>query len=193
MRYAEKQDAKKKKKQLQEDRQEFRINHEPKSYWEGLLQKEFNELARIIDKDQPCISCGNQIGKDKGYKGSGSAQGGHLHSVGSNASLRFNLHNIHLQDYRCNVEYSGNEIEYLKGIEDIYGREYMDYLMYGIVKEYPEIKLMKMELIEILPEIRKLKRHYKKLDLVYSIANRIEVRDKINSVIGIYKVPFKQK
>ena len=74
----------------------------PKQY----LQNEINKLARMIDAKfgyVTCIDCDRKFGKQ--------IDGGHFISVGANASLRFNLHNIHSQASNCNQNGIGWETD----------------------------------------------------------------------------------
>jgi len=58
------------------------------SDWKKELQPLINKIARLIDYGQPCIATGSFNGK---------MNGGHRIAVGANETIRFNLHNIHIQ------------------------------------------------------------------------------------------------
>lgn len=140
-----------------------------------ILEPLINKIVRIIDYGQSCISC----------KRNGKPQAGHYHSKGSNNSIRFNLHNIHIQDYRCNVELSGNISGYNVGLIDIYGKDYKEYVEIGMVKEYPMIKLSIDELKE---KIKIAKEIIKELEVenIYTPLERIKLRNYYNLKLGIY-------
>ena len=53
------------------------------------VEQWINKIARLRDKDEPCISCDRQA--DWG----GQWHASHFKSVGANSALRFNLLNIH--------------------------------------------------------------------------------------------------
>jgi hypothetical protein len=139
------------------------------------LQREINKLSRLIDErfGYKCICCGREYGKQR--------DAAHYSSIGANATIRFNLHNIHMADSYCN-NYSNTHISgYYDGLIKRYGQEYADYVKY---------ELPKTEIIKLLPnEIQE------KLKLVRSIIRNIDTyvfndgkhgRDIFNSLIGIY-------
>lgn len=145
------------------------------SFYEKKLQNEVNTIARLIDYGQTCISC-NKNGKP---------QAGHRHSIGANKTIRFNLHNLHFQDYRCNVELSGNPDNYDKGLTEKYGQQYQEYVNQTLVCDYPVLKWSKDELIEATAKARKIIRDYQ--HKILEAKERIEIRTKFNKEIGIYK------
>lgn len=139
-----------------------------------ILQTKINHLVRLIDYGLPCISCG----------GNGKPQAGHLHSTQSKPELRFNLHNIHIQDYRCNVELSANIIGYIDGLKKIYGLEYKEYVETQIRLDYPTIKLSVEELKEKTKIVSQIIKDFK--PQIISPLKRIELRTELNKKIGIY-------
>lgn len=149
--------------------------------WLKRLETIINNIARLIDFGTACISCG----------GFGKPQAGHYHSVASDATIRFNLHNEHLQDYRCNVELGSNTIGYDEGLIRVYGREYWEYVKFGLKNVYhkplnlsiPEIKIY-------IDQARIILKRLEKDQVERSPEERIELRDLINSEIGIYKETF---
>ena len=106
--YAKSKTKKKEEKAWNKHKKEILEGLQPKSYFEKQLEAAVNGIARAIDYGNRCISC----------DGSGKAQAGHYHSVKANPTIRFNLHNIHIQDYRCNVKESANINGYDLGIRD---------------------------------------------------------------------------
>lgn len=95
-------------------------------------QRVVNEYVRLRDAKLPCISCGATSGK---------MDAGHYRSVGSANHLRFNLHNIHKQDYYCNCELSGNIQNY----------------RIGLIKK---IGIEKVEKLESMNEVNKYSKEY---------------------------------
>lgn len=142
------------------------------------LQAIINELVRLIDKDLPCISC-------TGYK---MRQAGHFHSVGSRPYLRFNLNNIHVQDHRCNIELTGNQEQYFKGLCDRYGAGYASWVENIIPARYRDIKLSKVELKQATSKARECLNELKnRTTPIESMQERQALRLIYNNRIGIYR------
>lgn len=174
------ENADKKKEQLKKtewtkEKAELKINTHSKEN-KSHLQKAINLLARKIDAvfGYECIDCcGRKYGKQ--------IDGAHFHSVGSNNSLRYNLHNIHSADSHCN-NYSNTHISgYKIGLEKRYGKDYLD-LVEGLPLLYREVKLNNLEIHEKLALVRKLNRTFN----TYQITDGISARNLFNNIIGIY-------
>lgn len=148
--------------------------------WQAKLQPFINKIARLISKGQPCISCGNTFSKGQ------RMYGGHRFSTGSNNTWRFNLHCIFPQDYNCNSGQSGQIDGYDKGLEQTYGKEYAEYVKFGMKREYPIIKLTIDEIKEAIVKAKEVIKELETLDKVYTPQERIELRHKYNKQIGIY-------
>jgi hypothetical protein len=142
-----------------------------KSYYEGKLQNEINTIVRLIDTDKGCISC------EHGWTGKATRQfhAGHRKSVGSNATLRFNLFNIFKQCSICNNFKSANEREYDKGIVKHYGQDMLDYIE-SLPGLYPELHLS----IDDLKEKIIIARQIKKDILNGNDYTRKEINDKLS-------------
>lgn len=147
------------------------------SEWQKELQDEVNHIARLIDKDQSCISH-NGIPK--------KPNGGHYLSVGSHPALRFNLLNIWQQCYSCNGEKGGKPIQYEDTLVAMYGREVFDSIRYGLPQLYPYLKLHQSAYPELIKKAREIVRELKKEDMVYTKEERLELRHKYNKQLGIY-------
>lgn len=122
--YYEKMKLKGKKKIEAIDKKEIKEQKEliiKKSELEKKLQSTINQIVRLIDQDNGCISCRH------GWETSATRQmhAGHFYSVGAHPELRFNLFNIHKQCSVCNNYLSGNETNYTKGLLLHYGNDYM--------------------------------------------------------------------
>jgi hypothetical protein len=163
------------KKQIKELKD--KVGYHKLSYYEKILETEINCIARLIDKECPCISCGN-------WK---TPSAGHFASVGSNKSLRYNLNNLHIQDYHCNGELSGNLLEYGKGLIKWYGKEYKEYVEYELPKLFPLMKWSKDDLQEWTQIARMIVKQLKEADRTYNATERIELRKLYNDMLGIYK------
>jgi len=84
-------------------------------------QQAFNAWVRERDYAEPCISCGTT--KPVQYCA------GHYLTVGAHPELRFEPLNIHKQcNKNCNLEKSGNIVEYRKGLLAKIGTERLAWL-----------------------------------------------------------------
>lgn len=148
------------------------------SQWKKGLQAEINAMARLIDFGQPCMMCGNPKMK--------RIYGCHYHAVGSNASLRFNLLNIWGGCFSCNNAKSGNIPGYDKQLIKEFGRDLWEEIKFDLVREFDIINLSIPEIKEATTKVRGYNRHLKKLGLVYTNNQRVDLRIKYNQKIGIY-------
>lgn len=171
------QSAKKLEKTQKAQRKVMKSNIETLSDYQKILQPEINHIARLIDYREPCISC---------QRTTGQPQGGHYHSQGGNAMIRFNLHNIFLQDYRCNHQESANIIGFNKGLIEVYGKEYKEYLEFTLVREYKSVKPSIPELKEAIKRARGIVRRMKSDPQIRTPKERIALRAELNKEIGIY-------
>ena len=149
----------------------------PKKY-RGYLQDEINKLARKIDAKlghTTCIDCGKTL---IGIK---QVDGAHFTSVGSNTSIRYNLHNIHSAASDCNFYSDTHHKGYEQGIIKRYSKAYLDRIE-GLKLEYKVIKLTNKEVAEKLAMVRKLNRDFE----TFEFDNGISARDCFNMIIGIY-------
>jgi len=87
-----------------------------------LTQAAVNKLCLLLDKGQPCISCGRPDGGPRKRNAS------HFKSRGSNSFLRFELANIHASCVVCNLYQSGNIEGYRSGLAQRHGSAMVDYL-----------------------------------------------------------------
>lgn len=147
------------------------------SDFENELQPIINNIARLIDSGMPCISCDKMAKKP---------QGGHRFSVNSNNSLRFNLHNIGGQCFKCNEHLSGNPDGYDEGLKRVYGEEYYQYVRWEMKLAYPSVKLSKEELSEAKVIAKQIVKELEKLDMTYGAEVRVRMRTEYNKRIGIY-------
>jgi len=169
---------KQKAKQWQKEKKEIKEKLMTKSDYEKLLQKEINTIVRLIDKDFICISTGKPL-NDK-------FDAGHFYSVGSNPSLRFNLLNIYAQSVYANQYLSGDQINFINGIEENYGSG-LKSIVLRLKKDYPILKLTQEELKEKITIARSIVKHLKLENKTYNSVQRIELRRKFNKMIGIYE------
>jgi hypothetical protein len=85
------------------------------SDWLKIAQQTFNKFIRERDKGQLCISCDQYI--------NGVKHASHYFSSGGHSNIRFNENNVHLSCYKCNVQLSGNLLNYQIAIRDKIGGE----------------------------------------------------------------------
>jgi len=140
------------------------------------LQVIINEIVRLIDKGQPCIATGNF----------GKMNAGHFFHCQSTPHLRFHLDNIHIQSFESNHHQSGDQQNYIEGIERVYGKAYKDNMIDVLRGKYHEQRYNKPMIQEAIITARKIRNDLKKLDQTYSADNRIKLRDKYNKIIAIY-------
>jgi hypothetical protein len=145
--------------------------------WNNDLQKEVNLIVRLIDKGHPCISSQRPLNK--------SADAGHLYSRGSNPQIRFHLFNIFAQSVHDNQWKSGNVLDFVNGIELIFGIEIKDYCL--SLKGLKETKLTVDDLKEKISIARSIVKWLKLQDRIFTNADRIELRKEFNLKLGIYK------
>lgn len=145
---------------------------------EKKLEAEINLIVRLIDKGQPCIATGLTQAK---------WNAGHYISVGSNKTTRYHLHNIHIQSFTSNHHYSGDTLRYQKGIVKVYGQWYLDKM--NALHSIAPIKLSDEEFAEKITIAKSIVKKLKSADQTYEAERRIQLREQINSIIGIYE-PF---
>lgn len=169
---------KKATKEWQEQKKSLKNDLKTKRDYEKELQKEINTIVRLIDKGSFCHSTKKPL-NDK-------FDAGHVFSVGSNNSLRFNLFNIYAQSVYANQFLSGDQINFLKVLSEVYGEEHKEYVL-SLKSLYPYVKLSQEELKEKISIARNIVKELKKVDLTYPDKVRIQLRKVYNFRIGIYK------
>lgn len=144
--------------------------------WKGDLQDEINRTARLIDRGWGCISCTSMS----------TPQAGHLHSRKANPAIRYNLHNLWTQDTHCNQYKSGANLKYLAGLMEHFGKEYMEFVQFDIVRLYPSLKLTIPEIKEKLKIVRAENRKLEKNLEPFTLEQRKGLRTYYNQVFGMY-------
>lgn len=156
-----------------------KLELKPKSYWLAILQKEINQIVRLIDKDCPCISSGRAYRTDD--------QAGHFYSVGSTPALRFNLLNLWSQSIKDNMHNSGNLLNYR---EQLVKFDIID-LIEDEKRKYPTLKLSIEEIKEAISKAKIVKKLMidKNNDVFAprSVQNRVNLRVEFNKFLEIYK------
>jgi len=142
------------------------------------LQKEVNTIVRLIDKGTQCISTLKTLNE--------KYDAGHFYSVGGNPALRFHLDNIHAQSVYANQYLSGDQMNYLNGLNEVYGLEYKEYVI-SLKGRYTVLKLTIEEMKDKITISRGIVKWLKLQDRSYSDKKRIELRKELNLKLGIYK------
>lgn len=109
--------------------------------------------------------------------------GAHFISVGSNDTLRFNLHVIHSATSHCNRHDPEHQKRYPEGIRKRYGDEYLSYL-HDLRVQYPYLGLRGEEVQAATKAAKSLIKLIEKGELKFK--DGIEGRRICNKVIGIY-------
>ena len=148
------------------------------SEWLNDLQKEINTIVRIIDKGSFCHSTRKTLNK--------IYDAGHVYTVKAHPEIRFNLFNIYAQSVYANQYLSGDPINYLATLKDVFGIKHLEYVMSLPIK-YKDVKLTVVEIKEKILIAKSIVKELKSIERVYSDGERIELRKYYNDKIGIYK------
>jgi Bacteriophage Lambda NinG protein len=165
---------KKAKKDWQEQKQKLRSKT---TNWKNQLQLEINKIVRLIDKDLLCLA----------RKKNGQMHAGHIYSRGSSPTIRFNLHNIHRQNAQSN-HFQNDDGLLREGLISEYGQKYMDFI--SDLRQTPELKLKPFEYEQLTQKAKEITAFLSKLNLTYSLENRIILRNKYNLELGIYNKKY---
>lgn len=150
------------------------VAHEKK--YKKSLQNEINKLSRMIDAKfgyVTCIDCGKPFGLQ--------TDACHFNGVGSNHSIRYNLHNLHSGKSDCNQFSDKHKQGYTIGLKERYGESYLA-LVEGLPLKYDYIKITPLEVFDKLKVVRGLIKHFD----TYKAESSIEMREVFNKIIGIY-------
>lgn len=147
------------------------------SQWKNDLQKEINAIVREIDKGHPCISSNRNLGK--------SFDAGHMMGRQSFPEIRYHLMNIYAQSVEQNQHKSGNPIGFMDGLEQTFGKKHLELVM--ALKSHPELRITIEEIKEKIPICRSILKWLKLQDRKFTTLERLELREKFNNEINIYK------
>jgi len=115
-----------------------------------MTQQVFNKFIRQRDEGKPCFSCGKKI--------NGVVHASHYYNANNHYNVRFDENNVFICCYKCNVQLSGNLIEYGINLEKYIGKEEFIILR---EKAYLTRKFTKDELKELI------KIYKERLNLIY--------------------------
>lgn len=149
------------------------------AYRKKFIQPKINKIIRLIDYGQPCIATG-------AYQGQMHA--GHYISTGSNRTLTYNAHNIHIQSAHSNSWQAGDDKRYRKGLIDTYGVEYLEFVErlqrckpINLNKAF--LETLNIKLIQYTKQLEKVRR---------TPLGRLKLRNELNSLCGIYGNEFSE-
>jgi len=146
--------------------------------YKSTLQVIVNRIARTIDHEQPCISCGNTnpVKYDAGHRFTTKAHG----------NIRFNLFNIFRQCSKyCNVSLGGNPDGYDEGLENTFGTGLFEYVKFDLKNDYPILKASREDVKEAIKRAKEFERSLTKEK--QGTRDRIELRIAANDFIGLYQ------
>jgi hypothetical protein len=166
----------KKKQEWNKEKIEIKEKLKTLSEWHNDLQKEINAIVRELDRDHPCISSQRSLGK--------SYDAGHLFGRQSNPQIRYHLFNIFAQSVHDNQWKSGNQLEFVDGIEKTFGTEIKEYCL--SLKGFPELKMSVDDIKEKIPISRSILKWVKLQERKFTTEDRISLRKRFNQEIGIY-------
>jgi len=151
--------------------------NEKKRNYDKLLTEKIQQIARLIDYGQPCISRGIKCLNN---------QAGHVLPKQRNTSAKWNLHNIHRQSKDSN--YCQEDVKLRKGIEKEYGKEYLNFI--DSLKSIPPLNFtmsQKKHAYEISKRVCNELIHDTN---IYSLTDRIKIRSEINIRLQIYESSY---
>lgn len=172
---AKKQVAQDEKKEWSEKVNKWRpVTHEKE--YKRQLQIEINKLSRMIDAKfgyNTCIDCGKPFGNQ--------VDAAHFNGIGSNHSIRYNLHNLHSAKSDCNQYSDKHKQGYEEGLKKRYGLEYYERVC-NLPSVYTYVKVSAVEVYEKLKIVRGINRHF----ATYDAPSSVSMREMFNKIIGIY-------
>lgn len=176
--YAKVQETNKKYKDWLHRKGDLKKSLETKSDVIKTLQGLINELIRLIDYGQLCISSQRTPLKQNA---------GHFHSVGAHPKLRFNLFNIFLQSEKDNSYLSGNQLNYMINLGNIFGETVKEQII-GLPLKCENINLDIDDLKEAIEKTRQCikmhKQEYTGVKLKHR--ERLSIRQLYQKKIGLY-------
>tara|TARA_R100000951_G_scaffold116724_1_gene130152 strand:- start:2774 stop:3442 length:669 start_codon:yes stop_codon:yes gene_type:complete len=157
-------------RKAQKDKLKQSLGIKPKKQSQHPLQKSLNKIARLLDKNRPCLARPFEATNRK-------LEGGHIFGVGSFPALRYNIWNIHGQSHKSNHILGGESLLMLEGIERRYGSERLD-MVIGLRQKYKVLKLSKDDKKEALKIANQIVRDLE--------SGKEYTRDEINEQLNIY-------
>ncbi len=88
-----------------------------------LLKKKLWQLCRALNPETTCYTCGRQ-----NLEGSSRQLGHYIASSLCSVELRFDLKNLRICCYNCNINKSGNTLQFQRNLIRDHGTEYVEEL-----------------------------------------------------------------
>jgi hypothetical protein len=110
-----------------------------------IAQQVFNAFIRKRDEGKPCMACKKKI--------NGVVHASHYYNANNHWNVRFDENNVFSCCYKCNVQLSGNLIEFGINIEKEIGSDEFTILR---EKAYKTRKFSREKLKEIIEKYKKL-------------------------------------
>lgn len=142
--------------------------------WRKKLQTKIQHIARIIDKDLPCLARGTF---------GGQMHGGHVFAKGGHSTMALNLHNIHRQSAYSNTFKNDDGLLREKLVYE-YGEDYLNFIK--DINKHPPLKHSNNCYKEIYELACEVANKLLKRDLTYELRYRVSLRNDINVILGIY-------
>jgi hypothetical protein len=167
------------KKQVQKDERvkDKKLKNEITD-WNKKLQIKVQEIARLIDRGQPCLA--------RGYTDC-QFHGGHVISRGAGANTKLNLHNIHRQSAQSN-HWQNDDALMKRGLELEYGINYLNFV--EELRRCPVPKYTNEDYHVFYSIACGVATRLKKAEKEYGLEERIELRNQINLELGIYSEEY---
>lgn len=141
--------------------------------WSKKLQTEVNSIVRTIDKGLTCLARNQR----------GQIHAGHVYARGGNSTIKYNLHNIHRQSAQSN-HHQNDDGKLREGVVNEYGSDYMEFI--SNLRRTPMLNFSNAEYRVLTTKARKILKSLKEEDRIYSLSERIEMRNRINIELKIY-------
>lgn len=145
--------------------------------WDAILRAEIQKIARLIDYGLPCLARNT----------SGQMHGGHIFATGGNKTMSYNLHNIHRQSAYSN-HFQNDDGLLREGLQNEYGKEYLYFI--SNLRRIEALKHSNEQYHQFYLKARKISLKLSKKRLMYSLPERILLRNEINLELGIYKTEY---
>ena len=171
--WLKKQTAYKMKSNEKEKKKEDRLKKSLNVDWGKKLQTEINSIVRTIDKGLTCLARNQR----------GQIHAGHIFARGGNQTIRYNLHNIHRQSAQSNHHQNDDGL-LREGLKNEYGEKYFEFI--SELRQTPALEFSNSEFRDITKKARVVLKDLKEQDKIYSLSERIEMRNRINIELKIY-------
>jgi len=155
----------------------YKAKKEESVNWRKKLQTNIQLISRLIDKDLPCLA----------RKTFGQIHGGHIFSKGGNSTMALNIHNIHRQSAYSNT-FLNDDGKLREELILEYGQDYFDFIKN--IRNHKPLKFSNKEYQEIYYISLEISNKIKKIDMAYNLNERINLRNKANDALGIYKKEY---